>query len=132
MRFAVLIFSCFLALACFRAGELRPGDAVWIQWVPGIWYHGRIEAPCAGGFKVRFDDQDEKCSPPEALAKDISPTRVALEPGMEVLAQKEARIYSPAKILEKKGLNYRVEFGDGEVTEAPLRLLRLSGAQKSL
>lgn len=112
--------------ACFSPTELRPGDAVWIQWTPQIWYHGRIESPCEGGFKVRFDDQDEKCSPPQSLAKDVSPTRVALEPGMRVLAQKEPRIYAPARILEKNGLDFRVQFDDGQATLAPLRLLRLS------
>ncbi|HEX5035082.1 MAG TPA: hypothetical protein VFW62_11430, partial [bacterium] len=63
---------------------------------------------------------------PELLAKDVSPTRVALEPGMRVLAQKEPRIYAPARVLEKNGLDFRVQFDDGEVSLAPLRLLRLS------
>ncbi len=115
-------------MGCGSPTQLRPGDAVWIQWTPQIWYHGRIESPCQGGFKVRFDDQDEKCSPPDLLAKDVSPTRVALEPEMRVLAQKEPRVYAPAKVLEKNGLHYRVEFEDGQIAEAPLRLLRISAS----
>ena len=120
----------FFPMACGPSNKLRAGDAVWIQWTPQIWYRGRIETTCDGGFKVRFDDQDEKCSPPQFLAKDISPTRINLESGMRVLAQKESRIYAPAKILEKKGLDYRVEFEDGQIIEVPLRLLRLFGAKE--
>lgn len=122
---ASLLLAILALAACIRSGDLRPGDAVWIQWTPQVWYHGRIERECEGGFKVRFDDQDEKCSPPSQLSKDISPTRVNLEPGMRVLAQKDPRIYAPAKILEKTALHYRVQFDDGQISEAPLRLLRL-------
>ena len=123
---SICLLATFLLFACIGSSRLRPGDAVWVQWTPQIWYHGRIETTCEGGFKVRFDDQDEKCSPPELLAKDISPTRVTLEPGMRVLAQRDPRSYAPAKILEKNGLSFRVEFDDGQVTDAPLRLLRIS------
>lgn len=126
MKRSLLILGFLACLACGSATKLRPGDAVWIQWTPQIWYHGRIESRCEGGFKVRFDDQDEKCASPSMLAKDISPTRVHLEVGMAVLAQKEPRIYVPAKILEKNGLNYRIQFEDGQIIETPLRLLRLA------
>jgi len=125
----LLIFGILALSGCF-SNRLRPGDAVWIQWTPQIWYHGRIESLCEGGFKVRFDDQDEKCSPASMLSKDISPTRVRLEAGMAVLAPKEPRIYVPAKILERRGLNFRVQLEDGQVIDAPLRLLRLLAAEK--
>jgi len=124
----LLLFSylaIFIGFGCARIEPLKPGDAVWAEWTPELWYHGHIESTCERGFKIRFDAQDEKCSPPEELAKDITPTRMAMNSGMPVLVPSPEGFYRRAKVLEEKGWKYQVEFLDGLRGEFPIKELRL-------
>lgn len=124
----LLLFSClavYLGFGCARIEPLKPGDAVWAQWTPELWYHGRIESTCERGFKIRFDAQDEKCSPPEELAKDITPTRLAMNSGTRVLAPSPEGYYRRAVVLDEKGWKYEVEFVDGARGEFQIKELRV-------
>lgn len=129
MRLIKFMFFNYLALCCFSAcGKIPPlkiGDAVWAQWTSSLWYHGRIEASCERGFKIRFDAQDEKCSSPNEIAKDITPTRQALASGMSVLAPGEGDAYVKAKIIQESGWKYEVEFEGGTRGSFSLKDLRL-------
>lgn len=129
MKRIILLFFSYLAvltpLACTRIEPLKVGDAVWAQWTPQLWYRGRIEAACERGFKIRFDAQDEKCSPPTELAKDITPTRTPPDVGMAVLAPGGGDTYRRAKVLAKSGWKYEVEFEDGSRGSFTLKELRL-------
>lgn len=129
MRRIIYLFFMYLTIcstsACGRIEPLKVGDAVWAQWTPQLWYRGRIEAPCERGFKIRFDAQDEKCSPPAELAKDITPTRATLDPGMVVLAPGGSDAYRRAKVIAESGWKYEVEFEDGSRGSFSLKELRL-------
>ena len=128
MNKIISLFFIYLTLSvptgCVPIEELKAGDAVWAQWTPGLWYHGRIEAKCEGGFKIRFDAQDEKCNPSEQVAKDITPTRLTLQPGMALLAPRGQGTYGTAEFLQKKGWNVLVRFEDGSSGEFSLQELR--------
>jgi len=117
--------AIFLLSACGAIRELKVGDAVWAQWTPGLWYHGRIEAECERGFKIRFDAQDEKCCVPQEVAKDVTPTRTALQSGMQVLAPNADGTYTRAQVLAEDGWKFAVQFSDGGKSEFSLKDLRL-------
>lgn len=120
------IFACLWAfLSCTRLETLQPGDAVWVQWTPEIWYHGRIEAACERGFKVRLDDQDEKCSPLTELAKDITPTRSKIQAQTNLLCRKGDGQYYPCLLLHRDGLHFKVRFSDQNEARLPLNDLRI-------
>ncbi|MFO1464112.1 MAG: hypothetical protein U1F66_10075 [bacterium] len=129
MKKILSIFISYLAIgagwACQPIQDLKVGDAVWAQWTPQLWYHGRIEAECGRGFKIRFDAQDEKCSPVEEIAKDITPTRTGVQAGMAVLAPQGDGSYVRAQVLEERGWKYAVRYKDGSTGEFSLKELRV-------
>ena len=116
---------CLLLAACARTEGLKVGDAVWAEWTPNLWYHGALDSICDRGFKVRFDDQDEKCNSPEQILRDFAPAQQEVRVGMTLLAKSADGPCYMGQVEALRGLRYLIRYYNGQEAELSVDDLRL-------
>jgi hypothetical protein len=89
-------------IACRALTEALPqvDAAVWGQWRPNNWYHGRVVRCCPIGYEIQFDDGDAIALPAELLAIDQPPLPAALAVGTRVVVHWERGKFFPGTITE--------------------------------
>jgi hypothetical protein len=109
-------------------GELKAGDIVWAEWVPNMWYHGKVARKEGARFHIDFDDGDKKAVEMGKIARDLAPAATDVKVGTPVLAKFKNVAFFPGKVAQvNPGGTYRIQFDDGDVDVIPLANLRLIG-----
>ncbi|MCC6157639.1 MAG: DUF4537 domain-containing protein [Deltaproteobacteria bacterium] len=124
MTFGVLLLLAIATMA-YAAGELKPGTAVFAEWVANGWYHGKIDKKCDAGWHIAFDDGDQKCCTTAQIVADVVPAKAAVAVGAKVLAQWTTGKYYPGKVSAINGANYAIAFDDGDNGTVKLEQIRL-------
>lgn len=101
-----------LVLASFPASAANPGEAVWAQWKPNAWYHGKAQGACALGLQIAFDDGDSLCVHPSLVAADKAPAE-GVAVGTRALAKWTDGKPYPATVAAVDGATCDVRFDDG-------------------
>jgi hypothetical protein len=87
----------------------RQGDRVLAPWEPDSLYVGRIEQLEAGRALIQFEDGDAGW----VRLEQIRP--LTIQRGQKVLSRRKlGLLFSPAEVLEVRGDDVCVRFGDGE------------------
>jgi len=104
----------------------RVGDVVYAQWQPNDWYHGKIGAKTAKGFRIDFDDGDKKVVASEEIAIDKAPARREVKEESRVVAKwpDDGRFY-PGKVgrIRDDG-KFHINFDDGGEANVVLQDIR--------
>lgn len=101
-----------------REPLLTEGTRVWALWLDGRWYPGTIDDCEASLRHVTFDDGDSAWIEPwqaVLLATESAPA----DEGHVVMARHESGNYFPARIEQKRGAEFRVQFADGDEAWIP-------------
>lgn len=106
-------------------GNFKPGEAVYAEWTPNGWYHGKIDKQCEVGWHIAFDDGDRKCCTPAQIVKDVVPDASKVKVGSKVLAQWQNNRFYPGKVSAISGGVYSISFDDGDKGTAKLSQIRL-------
>jgi hypothetical protein len=104
---------------------LQPGMAVYAEWTPNSWYHGKIQTISEKGAFVLFDDGDKKECAPSQVAADRIPAAGEIALGSKVLAQWSDGRFYPGTIAAISAGTYQVNFDDGDKGQASIGQLRL-------
>lgn len=122
----VLVSAAMPVLMSCGTWSVLVREQVWAEWVPPLWYRGKIEGRCERGLRVRFEQQDEKCNSMEQMAEDFAPRREDVKVGAQVLVPgEEASERLEARVKEIRAQTYRVRLSDGSEQEHILKDLRL-------
>jgi hypothetical protein len=100
MRTIPALVAMFLSVSWASAEAPKVGDAVWAQWKPNQWYHGKIEKKTEWGFHIKFDDGDESDVAASQIAADTAPTKDAIKPGMRVIVPIQDSICQFATVVK--------------------------------
>ena len=103
------------------------GSAVWAEWTPNNWYHGKVGAPCEAGYTINFDDGDVKCCARAVIATDTPPPAGLVKTGTRVVAEWTNGRYYPGRITSVDGETYHVNFDDGDQRDVGLHQIRIPG-----
>jgi len=119
----VLLFA--VQVLAGGGGGFKIGDAVYAEWTPNGWYHGKIDKICSAGWHIQFDDGDQKCCTLSQIVKDVVPPKSKVKVGSKVLAQWSNGRFYPGKVKAIAGNVYTIAFNDGDTGTATLAQIRL-------
>jgi DUF971 family protein len=130
----LLVALSALVLSCMPAAGEAPkaGDAVWAQWRPNAWYHGKATKAADVGLHIDFDDGDKADVPVSLVALDRAPKKNEVKIGTRTLALWTDGNYYPGTVTEiaAKG-ECQIQFDDGAtlaVARGDLRVLAVTTA----
>lgn len=115
-----------LLISFAHAGEeITVGEAVYAEWVPNGWYHGKIAKSCEAGWYIAFDDGDRKCCTKKQIVKDIVPKASKVKAGVKVLAQWGDKKFYPGTVAVVGDGDFAINFDDGDKGKVKLAQIRL-------
>ena len=120
-----LVWLLLVAGVALAATNFAVGQAVYAEWTPNGWYHGKIDVSCATGWHIAFDDGDQKCCTPQQIVLDVVPKPAAVKVGAKVLAQWTNQRFYPGKVSAINGDNYSITFDDGDKGTVKIAQIRL-------
>lgn len=88
------------------------GTRVFAQREENIWYGGKIEGKCAGGYTVIYDRGAKQCLTRNSIIKDEITEKEEIKVGTKVIAQWKGEPYYNAKVIELVGEKFKVEYYD--------------------
>lgn len=123
---AAVLVLLVVSPALAAGGEgFTPGQAVYAEWTPNGWYHGKITQTCDAGWHILFDDGDQKCCAPAQIVKDVVPNASKVKVGSNVLALWSNGKFYPGKVTAIAAGVYSIAFADGDKGTANLSQIRL-------
>jgi hypothetical protein len=128
MKKLLLTLALVMFAGSVQAAEPAKGDAIWAQWKPNAWFHGKVADKCDYGYIVNFDDGDVGCVPKLLMAKDKPMAASRIVPGTRVLAKwSDGNLY-PATVSGKPdGGKVKVFFDDRTPFVSTVASLRAIG-----
>jgi len=111
--------------AAVPAKEATVGSAVWAQWTPNGWYHGKADKTCPVGLHVAYDDGDQADRPYALVAVDRAPRKGDVNVGTHLLAMwTDGRVY-PGTVTQIADDKYDIQYDDGDTRTVGREDLRL-------
>jgi|GEM_PF-5448948 len=104
---------------------LPSGTRVFAQREKNIWYSGKIDGTCRGGYNIIYDRGAQQCLASESIIRDIVPTKNDIEVGTDIIAQWKGEPLYNAKVIEIVGSQFKVEYYDTVKNTINLNELRL-------
>jgi hypothetical protein len=120
----VLVGLGFLAGPAAAAEPPKVGDAVWAQWRPNNWQHGKADKATAVGLHVTFDDGNEADLPAGLIAVDRAPKKADVPAGARVVALWTDDRWYPGTVGQVAGGKYSIRFDDGDERDVELAEVR--------
>ncbi|MCX6733991.1 MAG: hypothetical protein NTX63_04230 [Candidatus Peregrinibacteria bacterium] len=106
---------------------LPGGTRVFAQREKNIWYSGKIDGTCSGGYNVTYDRGAQQCLTSESIIKDVVPSKDDIKVGTNIIAQWKGEPLYNAKVIEIIGDQFKVEYYDtvkNTINIDELRLLK--------
>ncbi len=103
------------------------GTRVFAEREKNIWYSGKIDGTCAGGYNVTYDRGAQQCLTSDSIMKDTVPSYDDIKVGTNIIAQWKGEPLYNAKVIEIVGRQFRVEYYDtvkNVISLSELRLLK--------
>ncbi|TAL34476.1 MAG: DUF4537 domain-containing protein [Spirochaetes bacterium] len=125
LLFVMIFFTASILNVALSQTKVSTGDAVFAEWTPNSWYHGKAGIACAQGLTINFDDGDVKCCTTAQIVADVVPAASALKVGTKVLALWGNGKYYPGTVSAIAGNDYSINFDDGDKGKASLDHIRV-------
>jgi len=103
------------------------GTRVYAQREKNIWYSGKIDGTCAGGYDVIYDRGAQQCLTDDNIIKDTIAPASDIKVGSDIIAQWKGEPFYTAKVIEIVGDKYKVEYYDtvkNTISLSEMRLLK--------
>lgn len=104
---------------------LPGGTRVFAEREKNIWYSGKIDRTCAGGYSVIYDRGAQQCLTSESIVRDVVPSKDDIKVGTNIIAQWKGEPLYNAKVIEIVGNQFKVEYYDTVKNVIDLKEMRL-------
>lgn len=101
------------------------GTRVFAEREKNIWYSGKINGTCAGGYSVIYDRGAQQCLTDESILKDTIASKNDIKVGSSIIAQWRGEPYYNAKVIEIVNGQYKIEYYDTVKNTIDLSEMRL-------
>jgi len=116
-------------LSCNRTSmagqQFTVGDFVYAKPLNSAWLHGRIDASCADGWHVAFDDGKSQCLLAEQIVRDVVPAPDQVHIGAQVIARTSRGQMLLGRVIGLEGQTVNIRFKRLGMQKLPLRNIRL-------